>query len=194
MRVYGFMRFTWLFVAILALSFASLRPAEAAFPRIDARVKAALEELFKAQPQARDFADRATGILVIPGYARGGLIIGGGYGEGALLQNRRIVDYYKVRSGSIGLQLGYQERDQFIMFMTPEALASFREGKEWEFSADASFAVIDTGMGGKIHAADFNQPIIVFVNDARGLMGSLALGADQYIKMEPAAAATPSQQ
>lgn len=187
MRISGLLKLTWLFAAILAFSFANLRPAEAAYPRIDARVKAALEELFKAQPQARDFADRASGILVVPGYARGGLVIGGGYGEGALLQNRRIVDYYKVRSGSIGLQLGYQERDQFIMFMTPEALASFRAGTEWEFSGDASFAVIDTGMGGNIFAADFSQPIIVFVNDARGLMGSLALGADQYIKMEPTA-------
>jgi lipid-binding SYLF domain-containing protein len=191
MRVSGFLRFTWLFAAILAFSFASLRPADAAYPRIDARVKAALEELFKAQPQARDFADRAAGILVIPGYARGGLVIGGGYGEGALLQNRRIVDYYKVRSGSMGLQLGYQERDQFIMFMTPEALASFRTGTEWEFSADASFAVIDTGKGGNIFAADFSQPIIVFFNNARGLMGSLALGADQYVKMGPTAATPP---
>ena len=54
MRVSGFLRFTFLFAAILAFSFATLRPADAAFPRIDARVKAALEELFKAQPQARD--------------------------------------------------------------------------------------------------------------------------------------------
>lgn len=192
MRVSGLLRFTFLFAAILALSFATLRPADAAFPRIDARVKAALEELFKAQPQARDFADRAAGILVIPGYARGGLVIGGGYGEGALLQNRRIVDYYKVRSGSMGLQLGYQERDQFVMFMTPEALESFRKGTEWEFAADASFAVIDTGKGGNIFAADFSQPIIVFFNNARGLMGSLALGADQYVKMGPTAA-TPQQ-
>ena len=187
MRVSAFSRFMWLFMAILALGLAQLRPAEAANPRIDGRVKAALEDLFKAKPQARDFADRAAGILVVPGYARGGLIIGGGYGEGALLENRRIVDYYKVRSGSIGLQLGYQERDQFIMFMSPEALAAFRAGTEFEFAVDASFAVIDTGMGGNISAADFNHPVIVFVNDARGLMGSLAIGADQYIKMEPTA-------
>jgi lipid-binding SYLF domain-containing protein len=188
MRFSAFARVLWLFIAILAFGLANLRPAEAANPRIDARVKAALEDLFKAQPSARDFADRSAGILVVPGFARGGLIIGGGYGEGALLQNRRIVDYYKVRSGSIGLQLGYQERDQFIMFMTPEALEGFKQGKDWEFSLDASFAVIDTGLGGTISTADFNHPIIVFVNGARGLMGSLALGADQYLKMEPPAA------
>ena len=187
MRISAVSRFAWLFMAILAFSLAQLQPAQAANARLDARVKSALEDLFKAQPRARDFADRSSGILVIPGYARGGLIIGGGYGEGALLQNRRIVDYYQVRSGSIGLQLGYQERDQFIMFMSPEALAAFRAGTEFEFAVDASFAVIDTGMGGNISAADFNHPVIVFVNDARGLMGSLAIGADQYIKMEPTA-------
>ena len=124
---------------------------------------------------------------MIPHYSRGGFIIGGGYGAGALMQGGRIVDHYEVRSGSIGLQAGYMERDQIIMFMTPAALQSFTEGKDWEFGVDASFAVIDTGLGGTISGADLNVPVVVFINDARGLMGSVAFSADQYLRMEPEA-------
>lgn len=122
---------------------------------------------------------------MIPHYSRGGLIVGGGYGAGALMKGGRIIDHYEVRSGSFGLQAGYMERDQIIMFMTPAALQSFTEGKDWEFGVDASFAVIDTGLGGTISVADLNVPVVVFVNNASGLMGSVALTADQYVRMEP---------
>jgi lipid-binding SYLF domain-containing protein len=186
MRIAVHARLTWLVVAVLAFGIAHAAPAAAAvsLDKIDARSKAALQQLFKAQPKAKDFANRADAILVIPKYGRGGFIIGGGYGQGALMQGGRIVDHYEAMSGSVGLQAGYQERDQIIMFMTPEALQSFKDGKDWEFGVDASFAVIDTGLGGTISVADFNVPVVVFINDARGLMGSLALSADRYTRIE----------
>ncbi len=158
MRIALHAKLAWLFIAVLAIGLAHAAPASAAssdtFAKIDTRSKAALQELFKAQPKSRDFANRADAILVIPHYSRGGFIIGGGYGAGALMRGGRIVDHYEVRSGSIGLQAGYMERDQIIMFMTPAALQSFTEGKDWEFGVDASFAVIDTGLGGTISGAD----------------------------------------
>lgn len=189
MRIAAQSRLAWLFAAIFAIGLAHAAPVSAAPPveKINARSKAALQELFKAQPVAKDYANRAEAILVIPGYARGGFIIGGGYGAGALFQGGRIVDHYEVRSGSLGLQLGYMERDQFIMFMKPEALESFKDGKDWEFGVDASFALIDTGLGGTVSVADFNVPVVVFVNDPRGLMASAVVSGDQYLRMEPEA-------
>lgn len=189
MHIAASARLSWLFAAIFAIGLAFAAPATAAPPveTIDARSKAALQELFKAQPVARTYANRATAILVIPNYSRGGLIIGGGYGAGALFKGGRIVDHYEVRSGSIGLQIGYMERDQIIMFMTEEALQSFTDGTDWEFGADASFALIDTGLGGSVSVADFNVPVIVFVNDPRGLMASAVISGNQYLRLEPEA-------
>lgn len=189
MRISVHAKVAWLFVAIVAIGLAHAAPAMAAPPieKINARSKAALQELFKAQPKAKDYANKADAILVIPGYARGGFIIGGGYGAGAMMRGGRIVDHYEVRSGSVGLQAGYMERDQIIMFMTPDALKSFTDGKDWEFGVDASFALIDTGLGGTVSAADFNVPVVVFINDPRGLMASAVVSGDKYLRMEPEA-------
>ena len=52
--------------------------------------------------------------------------IGGEYGEGALRIRGRTDGYYNIISASIGFQLGVQTRSVIIMFMTPEALDSFR--------------------------------------------------------------------
>lgn len=180
-------KFAWVFAVLLAMGLAHATPVTAAPPieKINERSKAALQELFKAQPRSKDYANRAEAILVVPGFARGGFIIGGGYGAGALMQGGRIVDHYEVRSGSLGFQAGYMERDQIIMFMSPEALESFLKGTDWEFGVDASFALIDTGLGGTVSVADFNVPVVVFINDPRGLMASAVVGADQYTKLEP---------
>lgn len=187
MRIALRAKLAWLLIAAFAIGLAYASPAAAApsFEQINTRSKEALQELFKAQPRAKDFANRAEAILVIPHYSRAGLIIGGGYGAGAMMQGGRIVDHYEVRSGSLGFQVGYMERDQIIMFMTPEALKSFTEDKDPEVGVDASFALIDTGLGGTISMTDLNAPVVVFVNNAAGLMGSVALTADQYVRMEP---------
>ena len=63
---------------------------------------------------------------MFPSVIKAGIGIGGEYGEGALLTRERTVDYYNIVSGSIGFQLGAQSRSVIIVFMTPEALASFR--------------------------------------------------------------------
>ena len=71
---------------------------------------------------------RLTATTVRPGGASlSEFIVGGSYGEGALLINDKPVAYYSTTSGSIGLQAGYQESSVVYMFMTDEALQKFRE-------------------------------------------------------------------
>lgn len=175
---------TWLFAAILALGLAQAMPAAAATRSMEESVRQTLASLYETQPDAKNFANRAKGMLVFPDYSRGGLIVGGGYARGALVVNGKIVEHYKIMSGSIGLQAGYQERDQVIMFMSDEALNNFRQGDGWQLGVDASFALIDAGQGGSITTQDFTDPVVVFVNNNRGLMGSLAFGGDRIVKIE----------
>lgn len=177
-------KMTWLFVAVLALGLAQTKPAGAAGVSMETEVRQTLASLYEAEPEAKNFANRASGMLVFPGYGKGGLIFGGGYGRGAMVVNGKIVDYYKMMSGSIGLQAGYQERDQVIMFMSEEALNQFRQSDGWQLGVDASFTLIDAGQGGTISTNDFDQPIVVFINNQRGLMVSLALQGDRIVKTE----------
>jgi lipid-binding SYLF domain-containing protein len=69
---------------------------------------------------------KSAAVLVFPSVIKAGIGIGGEYGEGALLTRGRTLEYYNTVSASIGFQLGAQARSIIIVFMTPEALASFR--------------------------------------------------------------------
>ena len=103
--------------AFLILAMATLAggaPAQAQASRspaaaeIDRKVDAGLEHLYAQTPAARTLANKAKAILVFPDVAKGGLIVGGQYGKGALRKGGRTVAYYETLSASYGLQAGVQ--------------------------------------------------------------------------------------
>ncbi len=61
---------------------------------IDRDVDAALDKLYSREPAAKDLATDAKGILIFPSIVKGGLIVGGQYGEGALRVKGKTVAYY----------------------------------------------------------------------------------------------------
>ncbi|HEX5679718.1 MAG TPA: hypothetical protein VFX82_02730 [Desulfobacterales bacterium] len=63
----------------------------------------------------------AEGVLVIPSVVKGGLIVGGEYGEGALRVGGKTVSYYNFVSGSVGFQIGGEAKDFVILFMKDES-------------------------------------------------------------------------
>jgi lipid-binding SYLF domain-containing protein len=54
---------------------------------IDASVDTSLERFRKEVRDSEEFLKSAKGVLVLPGVIKGGLMIGGEYGEGALRIN-----------------------------------------------------------------------------------------------------------
>ena len=162
-----------------------VRPAAAATKgEIATEVGATLEKLYTQAPKSRQLANKAKGMLVFPSVKKGGLIVGGSYGEGALLIDNKPVAYYSTTSGSIGLQAGYQESSVVYMFMTDEALQKFRESSGWEVGGEASVAVIDTGSTGKIESQTFDQPVVAFVFGASGLMAGVSLEGSKISMLE----------
>ena len=101
--------------------------------------------------------------------------IGGEYGEGALRVGGKTAAYFNTISGSVGFQLGAQARSVVIMFMTPEALASFRRVDGWKVGVDGSIAVITVGVGGSVDTNKITNPVIGFILDNKGLMYNLTL-------------------
>ena len=70
--------------------------------RIDSRVDATLSHMYANYPNTRDLADKSTGMLVMPVITEAGLLVGGGYGQGALRIDNATVDYYSATKGSFG--------------------------------------------------------------------------------------------
>jgi len=161
------------FVIFLLAPAGSVHAASAG--EIDARVKDALETLYRQVVGSKDTLKRAKGVLVIPKMWKAGFVVGGEYGEGALKIKGKTVNYYSIVGGSLGFQLGVQKRTIVMAFMDKTSFSKFRQTDGWEFGLDGSVAIVNVGVDGRIDSTTTNEPIIVFVFGQKGLMYNLTL-------------------
>ena len=142
---------------------------------IDTKVDATMSKLYETVPDSRELVQRASGVLVFPSVIRVSLGIGGAHGEGALRRGTSTLGYYTVNAGSIGLQAGAQSQAIVYVFMTPEALQSFRSSNGWAAGADATVAVANVGATGLVGTASSQKPIIAFVLTNVGLAAGVSI-------------------
>ena len=174
-------------LALFALVSVAITPQHslaASGPEIDARVEGTLNKFFNEIGGARELANKAYGILVFPSVVKAGFGVGGEYGEGALHIRGRTSGYYNTVSASFGFQLGIQERSVIIMFMTPEALESFRRKAGFKIGVDGSVAIITVGVGGSLDTNKIASPVIGFVLDPKGLMYNLTLEGTKITRID----------
>ena len=171
------------FIAAILLVF-SQAGYTASKAEIDAEIKAAPDELYKTTPAAKGLASKAKGILVFPSIVKAGLVIGGAYGEGALLIGGKKVQYYNNISGSIGFQLGVEKRSEVYMFLKEDALKEFRDSNGWSGGGDASVAVAVWGAGGVANVDSIKEPVVAFVFSPKGLMYNLTLEGSKINKID----------
>ncbi len=176
-------------VSVALITFAAMAlvapRAEASAAKINADVRASLDQFFRQTPGARELANNAAGVLVFPTVVKAGFGIGGEYGEGALLVGGRPVGYYNLVSASFGFQLGAQARTVIIMFMTPSALAGFNRTAGWKVGVDGSVTLITLGAGASIDTSQITSPVIGFVLDPTGLMYNLTLEGSKISRINP---------
>ena len=151
---------------------------------LDLQVKETVAQFEQEAKGAKDFLEKVSGYLVIPNLYRAGFVIGGGYGEGALIVNNKIVNYYSMISASIGLQAGVSDRSLIIAFITPKALKEFREKNRWKVGVDGSVAFVNWGGGIDLSTMDFKKAIVAFVFNSKGIMASLALDGAVFNKIK----------
>ena len=164
--------------AVSLLGPLSLPAAEAAVSsraEIDAQSREALARLKEQTSAGAELASRAAGVLVFPKVLKGGLVVGGEYGEGQLRIGGVPTRYYRLASASVGFQLGVQQKSVVILFMTPESLDHFRRSKGWKAGVDASVAIATLGAGDQIDTETARKPVIAFVFSNKGLMYNLTL-------------------
>jgi len=151
---------------------------------IDVSVSKALKQFYAFNETNEKIADKAAGMLIFPRITKGGVGIAGEYGEGVLQVNGKTIDYYNIRSASIGLTLGIASRSEIIMFMTQKSLDKFKNSDGWKIGVDAGIAVVSMGAGGQYDTKTLQEPIIGFVFGEKGLIGDLSLEGSKISKME----------
>lgn len=150
---------------------------------IDARVEEALTTLYAQSGAAKDLAYRAEGVLVFPNVIKGGFILGGEYGEGALLMNGKVVDYYNIVSAALGVVAGLQAKSEVILFMDEKALNTFRASRGWTVGGDADVALATLGTGGTVDFLNMRSPVVAFVFANRGLMVNLSIDGSKVTRI-----------
>jgi lipid-binding SYLF domain-containing protein len=170
---------------LLAMLLLSMPNAWAGAAKLDRESRAALSRLYRVAPETRALLANAQGILVFPKIYKAGLGLGAELGKGALYRGGKRVGFYRLASGSVGLQLGAQKRVQVIAFMTPASYNKFVNSKGFKVGVDGSVVVADLGASGKIDSASFNKPIIGFVLGERGLMYNITLEGARIWKFTP---------
>jgi lipid-binding SYLF domain-containing protein len=175
------------FATTAAAAAIPLLPARAAdATTIDARVNVALGKLWQQYPSAKELAAHAKGMLVMPRVVKGGLIVGGAYGEGALRINDPAsgygptAAYYSVSAASVGLQAGVQKTSHALFFLTDRALRKFRRADGWQVGADAEVTFPEAGMNVGVDSTSFEKPVVGFVFGEDGLLIGASLEGAKY--------------
>ncbi len=177
MKNFKFLCFTIL-VIFSQLSFSASKA------EIDAEIDEALQKLYEFSPAAKTLSEKSEGILVFPSIVKAGWIIGGSYGEGALLIKNNINQYYNNISGSLGFQFGIEKRSEIIMFLDKKTLTKFQNSNGWDGGADGSVAITTFGVGMDLTAENIKDPIVSFVFSPTGLMVNASLKGTKISKID----------
>lgn len=179
-RLLGFF-FVMVFAAAIMMS---PQPAIAdTAAEIDSDVNSALQKLYDRTPAAKELSKVAKGILVFPGIVKGGLIIGGQYGEGALSKEGKTIGYYNTVAASYGLQAGVQKFGYAMFFMTESALKYLEKSDGWEIGVGPSVVIVDEGVAKSLSTTTAKSDIYAFFFDQKGLMAGLGLQGTKITKI-----------
>src|SRR5262245_10089951 len=176
-------------VASCALMFVAALAPCAAFAastaEIDRDVTSALTNLYDQSPAAKTLGETAKGILVFPNIVKGGFIVGGEYGNGALRKNGKTSGYYNTTAASYGLQAGVQSFGYALFFMDDASLAYLDKSKGWEIGVGPSVVIFDEGMGKSIGTTASREGVIAFIFGQKGLMAGIGLKGSKITPITP---------
>ena len=165
-----------LILVLAAGTFISPNPARAASAaEINRNARSALEKLYAQSSSARTLGEKAKGILVFPGIVKGGFLVGGQFGEGALFEGGETVGYYNTVQLSYGFQAGIQKYGYALFFMTDSARKWIDKSDGWEIGVGPTIVVVDVGAAKSMTTTTLQSEIYAFFFDQKGLMGGIGL-------------------
>lgn len=141
----------------------------------------------------RPYFQNAYGCAIFPTIGKGAFIVGASHGKGWVFEQKQLVGTSKMTQVSVGFQGGGQTYTQILFFEDEAAFRHFTSGN-YEFSAQASAAVITeganaaastaggstAGIGNAQSKGDYTGGVAVFSKIKGGLMGEVAIGGQKF--------------
>jgi lipid-binding SYLF domain-containing protein len=144
----------------------------------------ALQTLYKTEPVAETLSNTAKAILVFPNIVKAGLVFGGSYGEGELLEGNKVIDYYNSVAGSWGLQIGAQSYGYAVFLMTDEAVSYVKKSKGWELGVGPTVVVVDEGVAKNLSTTSLKDEAYAFIFSQQGLMAGVSIEGTKISKID----------
>lgn len=157
--------------------------------------------VFKESPQVQPFFEKAYGYVVFPFVGKGGMGIGGAYGEGQVYRGGKVTGKSKLMKVSFGFQAGGQAFSEIIFFEDKRAYDEFTSG-EFALDAQASAVAITAGAQAQVGSTGdtaglsagpktgthfettYRKGMAIFVHAKGGLMYEAAIGGQKF-RFEP---------
>lgn len=147
---------------------------------------------FRQAPTLQPFFERAYGYAVFPTVGKGGVLVGGAYGEGRVYRGGMVTGDVTLAQLNIGFQLGGQTYSEIIFFQDQKAFDTFTSGS-FSFGAQASAVAIaigasaqagTTGTSGSIGNMQsdsmYTLGMAVFTMTKGGLMYEASIGGQKF--------------
>ncbi|MGC8536837.1 MAG: YSC84-related protein [Rhizomicrobium sp.] len=162
--------------AALPVSIATAPVANAAsVAELNTEANQSLQKLYSTHPFAEQLSHRAKAILVFPNIIKAGLVFGGAYGEGVLLEGGHVDKYYNSVSGSWGFQAGAQSFGYAVFLMSNKAIRYLNKSDGWEIGVGPTVVVVDEGAAKNLSTSTLKDDASAFIFNQQGLMLSLSI-------------------
>ncbi len=153
-------------------------------------------DVFKQAGESGTFFGNSYGYAVFPTVGKGGVGVGGAYGEGRVYAKGKHVGNTTMAQLTVGFQFGGQAFSQIIFFEDERAFNEFTSG-DFEFGAQASAVAITAGAqaqattagssagasGGQKDAktvGEYHKGMATFTVAKGGLMYEATLGGQKF--------------
>ncbi|ANK81472.1 MAG: twin-arginine translocation pathway signal protein [Rhizobiales bacterium NRL2] len=144
----------------------------------------ALQALYKTSPVAESISRKAKAVLVFPNVVKAGLVFGGSYGEGVLMQDSRVVDYYNSVTASFGFQAGAQSYGYAVFLMNDEAVDYLRTSEGWEIGVGPTVVLVNEGAAKNLSTSTLKDDAYAFIFSQQGLMAGVSIEGTKVSKIE----------
>lgn len=149
------------FVSLLALSSLALVASPAWADEYQDTIN-----VFRKAIDSSGFFKTAYGYAVFPTIGKGGVGVGGAYGQGRVYEKGKYIGDTSMTQVTVGFQLGGQAYSQIVFFQDARSLKEFTSGN-FEFGADASAIAITASANVKANTSGSSAGASVTKNDAK---------------------------
>ena len=169
---------------VLALAWFPAPSVAATAAQITAESEAALKKLYANNPKAKELGTKAVAVLVFPKVVKAGLMVGGQYGEGALLKGGKPDGFYSTAGASYGLQAGAQTYGHALFYMNADSLNYLNSSNGFEVGVGPTAIVADETYNKQATTTTIQNAIYAFIFNQKGAMAAMGVQGNKITKLQ----------